>query len=173
MNIFIAGIHGVGKTFLASRAAHDAGMTHTSASKLIKEERALPSWSNDKRVVDVDENQIALAAAVRRHNVLGTRLLLDGHFVLLNSNNEMIRLEGEVFASLSLNGVILIEAEPLTIARRIEERDQRRAPIDHLQAFMKAERDHAQMVCAALHIPFALLDSPSSEEFAASIASFI
>ena len=85
MNIFVAGIHGVGKTYLASHAASGSGMTHTSASKLIKEERGQATWSADKRVAEVDANQQALAKAIRRHNELGIKLLLDGHFVLLNN----------------------------------------------------------------------------------------
>lgn len=44
MNIFVAGVHGVGKTFLASQLPKALGLMQTSASKLIKEERALPDW---------------------------------------------------------------------------------------------------------------------------------
>lgn len=92
MNIFVAGVHGVGKTYLASRLPSTLGLIHTSASKLIKEERAMPSWGVDKRVSDVDANQIALAAAVKRHNDAGVQLLLDGHFVLLNNNGRLSAL---------------------------------------------------------------------------------
>lgn len=171
MNIFVAGVHGVGKTYLAARAAAAAGLSHTSASKLIKEELALPIWANDKRVTDVDANQRALVAAIRRYNGFGTRLLLDGHFVLLGEADEMIRLEVDVFAALRLNGVILVETDPLTVAQRIADRDKRQVSIEYLQAFMYAERDQAQMVCAQLNTPLILLVSPLPEEFAASVAS--
>ncbi len=170
MNILVAGIHGVGKTYLASRAAPFAGMTHTSASKLIKEERELSTWSSNKRVIEVDENQIALAAAVRRHNEAGTRLLLDGHFVLLGKSDELILLDGGVFATLNLHSVILVEEDLQTVARRIADRDQRNVSIDHMQAFMKAERSQAQTICTALHIPLTILISPSPDEFIASVA---
>lgn len=169
MNIFVAGIHGVGKTYLASRASLSAGMTHTSASMLIKEERTLSTWTTDKRVTDVGANQRALAAAIQRHNELGTRLLLDGHFVLLDATGEMVRLETDVFTALNLIGVILVEADPHTVAQRIDERDKRQVPVDHLQAFMKAERDQAQKVCTELHIPLTLLVSPSPEKFTISV----
>lgn len=169
MNIFVAGIHGVGKTYLTSRAAPYAGMTHTSASKLIKEERALPAWSKDKHVIDVDENQLALAAAVRRHNELGTRLLLDGHFVLIGESGDLILLEDNVFSTLNLRSVILVEEDLRTVARRIADRDQYNVSIDHMHAFMMAERGQAQKVCAVLHIPLTILVSPLAEEFAASV----
>ncbi|OOO02136.1 MAG: hypothetical protein USCGTAYLOR_01638 [Chromatiales bacterium USCg_Taylor] len=159
----------VGKTYLATHAAPDTGMFHTSASKLIKEERALATWTDDKRVTDVDANQRALAAAVRRHNGAGTRLLLDGHFVLLNADGEMTRLDVDVFASLALDSVVLIEADPQTVAQRIEERDQRQASLDQLQIFLETERAQAKKVCAELQIPLTILLSPSLEEFAAAI----
>lgn len=169
MNIFVAGIHGVGKTYLASQVTIAIGMTHTSASKLIKEERSLPTWSNDKRVSDVAENQRALADAVRRHNESGTRLLLDGHFVLVGQSGELIRLEVDVFANLNLTGVILIEAPTQVVSQRIAERDQRQVPLDHLEKFMNTEHEQAEKVCAELNIPLTILDSPTPEEFVESV----
>jgi adenylate kinase len=41
MNIFVAGVHGVGKTYLASRLPP---LMSTSASKLIREELATANW---------------------------------------------------------------------------------------------------------------------------------
>jgi adenylate kinase len=172
MNVFVAGIHGVGKSYLASRAAATADMVHTSASQLIRDERALTTWAEDKRVVDVDANQSALTSAVRRHNEAGTRLLLDGHFVLLGVAGEMTRLEAKVFAALDLDGVVLVEADPQTVADRIETRDKLQLSIEHLHLFMEAERCHATTVCTELQIPLTVLFSPSLEEFEAAMAGF-
>lgn len=169
MNVFIAGIHGVGKSYLASCAALKISMVHTSASKLIKQERTLVTWNDDKRVSDVDANQCALVAAVRRHNEGGVRLLLDGHFVLLNDSGEMIRLNEDVFAELNLKRVILIEAEPKIVAQRIVLRDQRQVTLDHLKSFLLAEREQAESVCEKLDIPLAILSSPSEEEFMTAV----
>lgn len=173
MNIFVAGIHGVGKSYLASRVPADFGLMHTSASKLIKEERALTNWSHDKRVSDADGNQIALAAAVKRHNDAGTRLLLDGHFVLLDTQGEFLHLDSQVFKSLNLDGVILIEAGPQTIASRLQDRDSRLANIDHLEKFIHIERSHAQDVCEKLEIPLCILHMPSSDSFIQTVENKI
>lgn len=169
MNIFVAGVHGVGKTFLASRLPANLGLMHTSASKLIKEERATPNWSMDKRVSDVDGNQIALAAAVKRHNAAGMRLLLDGHFVLLNSKGEFSRLGTEVFKALNLDGVVLLEADLDTIAMRIRERDGHELDVGHTAEFVAAERAQAQMVCAELGITLRILNAPSPSIFAETV----
>lgn len=173
MNIFIAGVHGVGKTYLASQLPKEIGLVHTSASTLIKNERALPEWNTDKRVNDVDANQVALAAAVERHNRVGTRLLLDGHFVLLNPQNQFLYLGTEVFKSLNLEAVVLLETNTLTIASRIKERDDRESDTAHIENFINAERHQAQIVCSDLGIPLLILDSPNPDTFSAAISSIV
>ena len=69
MTTFIAGIHGVGKTYLAKPAAVRLGMTYATASQLIREERGRASWDASKMVDDVASNQAALVAAVSRIKV--------------------------------------------------------------------------------------------------------
>lgn len=169
MNIFVAGVHGVGKTYLASQLPVTMGLMHTSASKLIEEERTILNWGADKRVSDVDANQIALAAAVKRHNSVGTRLLLDGHFVLLNDQGEFTRLDTEVFKALKLDGVVLLEAAPDTISIRIRERDGGEVNIDHMVEFLTMERSQAQMVCHDLGISLRILHAPNLDIFVEAV----
>jgi adenylate kinase len=57
MTIFIAGIHGVGKTYLAKQAASEMGLKYATASQLIREERGHASWDSNKRVDEVENNQ--------------------------------------------------------------------------------------------------------------------
>lgn len=169
MNIFVAGIHGVGKTYLATRLPARTGLVNTSASTLIKEERALPSWNADKRVADVDANQVALAQAVARHNAAHTALLLDGHFVLLGQNGQFIPLGVEVFKALNLSAVLLIEAPPDVVAERITQRDELYRDWTWLADFAKRERAQAELVCTELRLPLTVLISPSDVEFANAV----
>lgn len=166
MNIFLAGIHGVGKTYLSAQLPANLGLIHASASTLILEERALPNWGTDKLVADIDENQAVLIQAVKRHNDAGTRLILDGHFVLLNAQGKFSPLEVKLFSSLDLDGVVLLEAEPGVIVTRINERD--RVPRDEgeIAAFMAEERRQARAVCGALNIQMVILMSPGPNQFA-------
>jgi adenylate kinase len=171
MNVFVAGIHGVGKTYLASRLPEGHNLLHTSASKLIREERSLPDWNIDKRVAEVDENQVALAKAVARYNASDTALLLDGHFVLLNSVSEFVMLRTEVFKALNLKAVVLIEASPEVVELRVKNRDEMRRDANWLATFMVKERAQAEAVCRELSVPLHVLVSPSDSEFVATIAS--
>jgi adenylate kinase len=171
VNIFVAGVHGVGKTYLASQLPATLGLFHTSASKLIKEERALPNWGLDKRVIDVDANQLLLAEAVKRHNAAGMRLLLDGHFVLLNSEGGFSRLGPEVFTPLNLDGVVLLEDDPDVIAARLRDRDGTEGNHGRLLEFIELERSQAELVCDQIGRKLLILNAPSLEKFSEAIAA--
>lgn len=169
MNIFLAGIHGVGKSFLAHRIPESIQLCHVSASALITEERSKPNWGTDKRVTDPLGNQALLAKAVKRKNDSGAVLLLDGHFVLKGSNGEFISLAVDVFSPLNLKAVVLLEAPPQIIAQRIFQRDGLQENIEKLEKFLQAERLQAQKVCGSLKIPLKILSCPTTDEFIRSI----
>jgi adenylate kinase len=169
MNIFVAGVHGVGKTYLASQLPAEYGLVHTSASKIIKAQMDHASWSADKRVNDVNANQIALIDGVRRFNDAGTRLLLDGHFVLRDAEGAFYPLDVQVFRSLNLDSVVLIETLPETIVARIQQRDDLPIDADYVGRFILAEREQAQSICKELGIPLHILMSPTLAAFSSTI----
>jgi adenylate kinase len=171
MNIFLAGVHGAGKTYLAQQLYSQTDLKHTSASTLIKEERASLNWGVDKRVSEVNENQIALARAVERYNNSGTKLLLDGHFVLLYSEGFFIRLGSDVFKALNLEGVVLIEANSSLIEKRLFERDRTVLTKDFINQFINLERAQAESVCGELDIPLIVLNEPTAEMLNEAIRS--
>jgi adenylate kinase len=173
MNVFVGGIHGVGKTYLASRAAPMLGMLHVSASRLITEERATENWGADKRVFDIDGNQIALAAAVRRRNSAGQKLLLDGHFVLLDRGGQMTPIDAAVFNTLGLDGALLLETDAQTVVDRLQARGGPRGTLEQVREFMAAERTQAENICNALQIKLAVLSTSSVEEFAATLSTLV
>ena len=165
MNVFVAGIHAVGKSFLCTKAAADGAWRHSSASTLIKQELGSANWTSEKRVGDPDRNQKALVAAVKRINEQGTRLLLDGHFVLRGKEGEFIRLGAEVFAQLKLDAIVLIEAPAAVIAARLQERDNVNADLSDVEVFLVAEREQAKSVCEALGVRLSILECPDLGDF--------
>lgn len=165
MTVFVAGVHGVGKSYLCQHYASAFPVVHESASRLIRKEHAQANWSADKKVVDIDDNQVALCNAVQRITSEGASLLLDGHFVLINQISEFVPLGAVVFADLDLSGVVLLEAGPALIASRLSGRDSSKSAVD-INLFLQAERAHAKAVCDALGIPLHILHEPDSEVFA-------
>jgi adenylate kinase len=165
MIVFVAGIHGVGKTFLGAPVAKQLGIPHVTASQLIREERGLQSWCVDKRVSEVDKNQAALISAANRQRSANKNLLLDGHFVLRLTNGEFDEIDTQVFRDLQIGAVLLLEAELDTVIGRLKARGDTSWTASELQILAKREEEHAYRVSSALNIPFRALHSPSERQF--------
>ena len=167
MTTFIAGIQGVGKTYLAKPAATRLGMTYATASQLIREERGRATWSVSKLVDEVAQNQAALLAAVGRIKAGGESLLLDGHFVLRKATNEHERLPEAVFRDLGCTAVVLLGSSAQVVRNRLSDRGDDSWSEAEVIAFARAEADHAVSVCALLAVPLITLDAPTPAEFEA------
>lgn len=164
MAVFVAGVHGVGKSYLCQQYVDSSLVVHESASGLIRKERSGASWGVDKRVANVDENQVYLQRAVQRIISEGKNLLLDGHFVLIGEDSAFVSLESQVFHGLNISGVVLVEAEVSIIASRLFDRDSAKSAVD-IAAFLKAEREQAELVCKDLNVPLHILFQPEIEGF--------
>lgn len=164
MTIFIAGIHGVGKTYLAKPAAERLSIVYATASQLIREERGSATWDKSKQVDEVAENQAALIQAVNRIKGNGKTLMLDGHLVLRKSINQHERLPETVFHDLSCHAIILLTCSTQVVKNRLTERGDSSWSMQELEDFAKAESQHAKAVASALQIPLIRLSEPSSDD---------
>lgn len=171
MTVFVAGVHGVGKSYFCREYANHFSVVHESASSLIRKERAHADWSADKKVSDIDENQVALQRAVQRITKTGESLLLDGHFVLINEQSEFVPIDISVFRCLDLSGVVLLEARSELVASRLKDRDSESSAVD-VDLFIKAERVHAKKVCEDLGLTLHILDEPKFADFSKVVESF-
>ncbi|GAA3990358.1 hypothetical protein GCM10022279_11840 [Comamonas faecalis] len=164
MTIFIAGIHGVGKTYLAKPAAERLSLVYATASQLIREERGSITWDKNKQVDEVAENQAALLRAVKRINDNGNTLMLDGHLVLRKSINQHERLPEAVFRDLSCEAIILLTCSTEVVKKRLTERGDSSWSTQELEEFAKAEAEHSETVAGALEIPLICLSEPSIQD---------
>lgn len=169
MTIFVAGVHGAGKTFVTKPACQKLGLVHATASQLIKDERGQASWNAAKVVSDVDENQAALISAARRIRASGATLVMDGHFVLRRAPGSHERLPVDVFRSLGCSSVLLIRSPVPVLLERLQARQDMSWTEAELSKFSEAEDTHGAEVADALGIPLRILDSPSIEEMAACL----
>ncbi len=173
MIIFVAGIHGVGKTFLGAPVAQKLGIRHATASQLIREELGLQSWRVDKRVSGLDENQAALVSATKRLHSSGQNLLLDGHFVLRGTNGEFNEIDPQVFRDLRIGAVLLLEADNNVVIERLKVRDNTSWTSSELQSLAEREEAHARRVSSALGIAFRNLFAPGEGQFRDAIEVII
>lgn len=165
MTLFISGIHGAGKTYLAKPAAQILKLRYATASQLIREERGRVTWDAGKFVNDVAMNQRALVTAVTRISAAGEKLLLDGHFVLRTAVSEHERLPQSVFQELGCTAVLLLQCSLATISDRLSKRGDESWTESELASFEVAEIDHATSICGQLGIPLRTLYEPTLDVF--------
>lgn len=159
--IFLAGVHGVGKGFLGTPVANALGISHLTASQLIREEKGRATWGTDKKTSDLDDNQLALIRAVSQRRLTHNSILLDGHFVLRNAQGTLTLLEAKVFEELRLTGVILLTEESHVIASRLAMRDKGETDVGAISELAEAESAHARKVCRELGLPFTVIHTPT------------
>ncbi|MEK6667661.1 MAG: ATP-binding protein [Pseudomonadota bacterium] len=161
MTLFVAGVHAVGKTYLLQPVCEQLGYRHATASQLIREQRGQSNWTVSRQVGSVDENQLALVAAVDRLRAEGQTLVLDGHFVLRVGVNQHQVIEMDVFSKLQLKGVLLLEAPSDVVAERLAHRGDDTWTLDEIARFAEQERAHAQAVCRHLGVPLVSWTMPT------------
>lgn len=148
-------------------------LKYATASELIKAERGRTSWSEEKRVSEIDENQIALVAAVRRLSAVGASILLDGHFALLGKDGRIARLQATVFRDLGVTGVVLLEECSDEILARLKERSNVSMDLVRLTELQSAEIETAIAVCTELNIPLIRLVSTTEVRLVEAIRSLM
>lgn len=131
------------------------------------------TWSADKLVADVDNNQLALINAVNRRRESTRTMLLDGHFVLRSGAGGLIRLDTDVFSSLRLSGVILLCDDAKIIAARLACRDGISTSSESVAKLAAEEAVHARAVCRSLDIPLTVVNSPTEMQLKAAVVRLL
>ncbi len=150
--IFISGIHGVGKSYFCEEVKRRLGLNAYSASMLISEVKK-EGFKKDKLIGDIDDNQDYLLTAIKRLSGSEKFYLLDGHFCLLNAQDQVQRIQLQTFLDLSPQGIILLTEEPAVIAKRRKNRDGIDRDIEQIDLFQKEELTYAGEVSERLKIP--------------------
>ena len=104
---FIGGIHGVGKGTICKEIISDFNITHLSASEVLKWEEI--SSLENKKVNDFELSQNILISNLNQITEPTKNYLLDGHFCLLNSENEPEKINKETFIELNPKAFIILK----------------------------------------------------------------
>lgn len=166
MVIFLAGAHGVGKTYLGRVTAEILGLRYATASSLIRDEiDGKQNWCKSKRTRNIESNQEALISAVSRILEEGdVTLVLDGHFVLRNESGDLTPLPSDVFKRLRLKSAILLEAPASVVEARLRARGAPQS-LENISELAEMELSNAKCLCEEIGISLTRLVSPSKEEF--------
>lgn len=169
----VAGISGVGKTWLLERVGAAVPMQILSASTLIRDSLARTDGqvtSQDHlRALDIDNNQAALLEAFNRYIDPGkTLIILDAH-VVIDTPDGLVHIGSDVFREINPDFVIFIEDKPQNIHRNRERDASRVRPersVDSLAKQQKIAITVAREIADNLSIPIHFIDGGDEEALA-------
>ena len=150
--IFVSGVHGVGKTYFCNKAKDMLGIITFSASNLISEQKRV-AFSKDKLILDIEDNQKYLMAAIQAIRNSHSRYLLDGHLCLLDGEGMVTRVPVETFDELQPRAIIVLTEEPSIILERRKRRDGINANSEAIGSFQREEMSYAKELAERLGIP--------------------
>ncbi len=163
--LFIAGVHGVGKSSMCEEFSKKYGAVHKTASQLIRLAEKDAISKDTKAVKNIARNQELLVNAVSQIRKSGDHLLLDGHFVLQNAEKQLTALPTKVFSELLIDAVIALHDEPKLIKTRINGRDGTSTTTKEITEFQSLELIRAEEVSKELGIPFVKVKSFNQNDF--------
>ncbi|MEH7623891.1 ATP-binding protein [Bacillus thuringiensis] len=140
--IFLSGIHGVGKSTLAAQLEKEINIKTFSVSDLIRKAGNNISTSI-KSTENISSNQDLWKVELNKLNIGDSKLLLDGHFCLLNKNRNINSLPLSTFKDTCMKKIICIEAEPQIIRERLLKRDKNEYSVALLSEFQNCELQQA------------------------------
>lgn len=156
--IFIAGIHGVGKTTFSNKLKTIINYPHYSASDLIKAFNSTLFFGN-KRVSDVESNQHVLINSIEQ-NITEDCFILDGHFTLIKEDKSIENIPIQTFEKLNITKTILLLDQPNIIYDRINNREKKQLlSIEEIEKMQKEEIKYAKFVCFTKGIPLTILNN--------------
>lgn len=153
--VFLGGVHGVGKTTACNTVFVEAGYCCVTASSLIKTFKS--NTDKGKRVNDIAYNQAALLKQLAIERQKHDQLLLDGHFCLINSRDQIEPIAVDVFNAINPDLLILLKGDPEVIAERLTRRDGKPWSLTFIQQFQEAEERHAQLISRKLNTPLKVI----------------
>lgn len=161
--IFIAGVHGVGKSSFSNKLKIKLNLPHYSASNLIKIFDESLYFAN-KRITDINGNQDVLIKSISQ-NVTEDTFILDGHFTLMKEDNNFEDIPIKTFKQLNIIQAILLLEQPEVIFERMKKRENKIVlSIDEIENMQQRELQHAQYVCNNLSIPLTILHNSKEVE---------
>lgn len=144
--IFVAGVHGVGKTTYCKKKSAIDKIPHYSASELIKRYVTL----NGKNTEKIKRNQDILYFAIEE--LKEEVIYLDGHFVLFNKEGNPEKIPKYIFKKLNIISIVLLYGDSKEIFIRLSERDLVSYSFEKLEKLQKVEIEYAKELSKELKI---------------------
>ena len=155
--VFIAGVHGAGKSTFSQTYLLPHGLYCTSASSIIRLNDG--DVTKDKKANRIADNQTKLLMGLNTIRKEYCDIALDGHFTLINSEHKIEPIPTQTFQDIKPDGIIILRCPAAIIAQRLSRRDSTSWSVNFIDRFQKAEISTALSFAQDNNIPFLIVDS--------------
>lgn len=127
---------------LAAKLENELNLKSVSISDLIRNAGKNLDKA-DKKTKGISQNQELWKIELKKLKISEEILLLDGHFCLLDKNQNIITLPFTTFEGTKMSKIILMQKKSRTIRGNLLKRDKTEYPIEFLQKFQEIEKHQA------------------------------
>jgi adenylate kinase len=150
--IFVGGIHGVGKGTICKEISLNTGLTHLTASQILKWEEI--SEDGNKLVENISSTQDRLIKGLKNLVKKEEKYLLDGHFCLLNSDGIPNRIDEDTFDQINPKVIAIVIDDVKKITKRLKARDGKIYDIKVLNELQQMEIEYAKYLSNKYSVPY-------------------
>lgn len=159
---FVSGVHGVGKTTILNELSKKYAVDCYSISDLIRK-HGKSIRIEEKKTKELLPNQEAWIYELNQLELeQGTNLILDGHFFLINSHNEISEIPFDVLDRTEIERIVLVTADERLIQERLHLRDKYEWDLEHIKEFQTRETERAYLYASIYNIPIYRFDGNDS-----------
>lgn len=169
---FIGGIHGVGKSTICRQICNELNLEYLSASELLKW-KDINEDAKNKKVKDIPDTQNRLILGLTNMVKKDKNFLLDGHYCLLNSDNEVVNIPLDTFEKINPISLNLILGDISEIKERLETRDNKPYDYSLLERLQNEELTYAKHLSKKLGITLNIGNQSDYSDLLFSLRSFL
>lgn len=169
---FVGGIHGVGKSTICYQICNEVKLEYLSASELIKWNEINSDFKN-KKVNNISSMQERLFIGLKNSIDNDKYYLLDGHYCLLNRENEIVNIPLKTFKLINPFSLNIVIGDILEIKNRLEQRDNRFYDYELLKRMQESELNYAKFLSKTLGITLNIGSQNDFSKLITPLRSFI
>lgn len=162
--VFLGGIHGAGKNHLVETCNLSKDYNTLVASQLLKWQHYSRN-PNNKLVNSIDDTQNRIIKNLQQLIDPQQKYILDGHFILLDAQQNIQPISEEVFKQISPRAIFIKTAPVQEIKTRLYNRDNLDWDINLLAEMQKSELSHAQHIASILKVNCFEIKDNQSQKF--------
>lgn len=161
--IIVCGIHGSGKDQYSSLLKLKNGINTYTASQLINQILPLRQIKT-KKIDKIYSRQQILLDAIEEISFHEMNFILNAHLCLINEKGEIERISAEVFRSMPITEIHLVECSPKEIKQRMYKRDMILWDEAFIKLFLEEEKKYAIELSKLLNVPLCFVDTSSDNK---------